>query len=113
MTSKTVGVLTRNLMDRSKLEAGLAAGGWEVAPLRGKVVPHGIDALVVDLEHPAAFEVIEALSAKVICLSYGPHVDTEAFERASRAGSQHTLPRSILFRDVTAQALRLDKDRTR
>lgn len=107
MTRRAVGILTRNLMDRSKLEAGLTAAGWVTAPLRGSPIPAGFDALVVDLEHPAAFRVVEAAATRFTCLAYGPHVNTAAFERAKQAGATHTLPRSVVFRDTSALAVRL------
>ena len=107
MTRRTVGILTRNLMDRSKLEAGLTAAGWSTVPVKGNEAPEGLDALVVDLEHPAAFSALEAATSGITCLAYGPHVDAAAFERAERVGANHTLPRSIVFRDIPALGLRL------
>ena len=108
MTRRTVGILTRNLMDRSKLEAGLAAAGYTTAPVKGSGAQGGLDALVVDLEHPAAFRVLEAAASRITCLAYGPHVDVAAFERARQVGASQTLPRSIVFRDTSALAARLN-----
>lgn len=107
MTSRTVGILTRNLMDGSKLDAGFTSAGWSTVSLRDSTVLPDVDALVVDIEHPAAFEVLAASSSRITCLAYGPHVDTAAFERARRSGAHHTLPRSIVFRDTSALATRL------
>jgi len=112
MTRRTVGILTRNLMDRSKLEAGLTAAGWVTVPLKGRQAAEGLDALVVDLEHPAAFGVLESADSKVAIVAYGPHVDATALERARRVGASHALPRSVVFRDVTALAVRLAQGRS-
>lgn len=107
MTRRTVGILTRNLMDRSRLEAGLSAAGWVVVALKGSSVSLDLHALVVDLEHPAAFEILGAAASRITCLAYGPHVDVAAFEQARRIGADHTLPRSIVFRDTAALVARL------
>ncbi len=108
LNRRTVGILTRNLMDRSRLEAGLAGGGWDTVLLKGGVAPPGVEAVVVDLEHPDAFDAIESSVSTMICLAYGPHVDTAAFERAKSIGVHHALPRSIVFRDMSALAARLE-----
>ena len=110
MTRRTVGILTRNLIDMSKLEAGLTAAGWLAVPVKGSETPAGLDALVVDLEHPAAFRSLEAATSRIACVAYGPHVNAAAFERAERAGANHALPRSIVFRDIPALGVRLDQE---
>ena len=107
MTRRTAGILTRNLMDRSKLEAGLRAAGWSTVQVKGGEAEEGLDALVVDLEHPDADKVLAASSSTITCLAYGPHVDKAAFERARRAGASQALPRSIVFRDTSALGSRL------
>ena len=108
-----MGLLTRNLLDRSKLEGGLEAAGWEVASLRSRDLPTALDAVLVDLEHPAAFAVIEAAAARssVRCLAYGPHVRVEALDRARRLGADEALARSVVFRDPASLAGRLAGDR--
>ena len=99
------GLLTRNLMDRSKLEAGLDQAGWDAALLTGPRLPPSLDGVLVDLEHPAALPVIAAAaSGRIPCLAYGPHVNTEALEAAREAGAARALPRSRVFRDIPALA---------
>ena len=103
------GLLTRNLMDRSKLEAGLRRAGWEVVSLKGRALPEALDAVLVDLEHPQAFAIMEAAVAagSIRCLAYGPHVRVDALEQARRMGATEALPRSVVFRDIAALAARL------
>lgn len=102
------GLLTRNLIDRSKLEAGLEQSGWDAQQLTGPRLPPSLDGVLVDLEHPAALPVIaEASSRRLPCLAYGPHVNTEALEAARQAGADEALPRSKFFRDIPALAARL------
>ena len=96
-------------MDRSKLEAGLRRAGWEVVPLKDRDLPEALDALLVDLEHPMAFAVMEAAVAagSVRCIAYGPHVRVDALEQARRIGATEALPRSVVFRDTASLAARL------
>ena len=90
MTWRRAGLLTRNLMDRSKIEKGLEGAGWEVVLLKDRGIPMSLDLIFVDLEHPAAFAIIEeaASTASVRCLAYGPHVRVEAFDRAKQLGAE-------------------------
>ncbi|MDE0168850.1 MAG: hypothetical protein OXS29_04955 [bacterium] len=108
-TGGRAGLLTRNLMDRSKLEAGLRKAGWEVVPLKDRYLPEALEGVLVDLEHPLAFAVIEAAAAadSVHCVAYGPHVRVEALEQARRMGATEALPRSVVFRDVASLGARL------
>ena len=110
LTRKRAGLLTRNLMDRSKLESGLERAGWMVAALTGPELPAGLDGVLVDLEHPAAFQVVAAAAGSIRCLAYGPHVNVEAFERARRTGADEALARSVVFRDIPGLAARLRRD---
>ena len=95
MRVPVAGLLTRNLMDRSKLEAGLKASGWKTVTISGPQLSDGLDTLLVDLEHPSAMKVIK--SADIRCLAYGPHVDRESLQKAQEAGADPTLPRAKLF----------------
>ena len=108
-TGRRVGLLTRNLLDRSKLEAGLEEAGWKTVPMKDRRLPHPLDAVLVDLEHPLAFAVIEAAAApdSVRCIAYGPHVRVDALEQARLLGATEALPRSVVFRDMTSLAARL------
>ena len=106
---RQVGLLTRNLLDRSKLEGGLRKAGWKAVALKDLRLPHALDAVLVDLEHPLAFAVIEATVAagSVRCVAYGPHVRVEALEQARRLGATEALPRSVVFRDTASLAAKL------
>lgn len=108
-TAGRAGLLTRNLMDRSKLETGLRRADWEVVPLKDRRLPDALDAVLVDLEHPSAFVIIEAAVAEgsVRCLAYGPHVRVDTLEQARRMGATEALPRSVVFRDTASLAARL------
>lgn len=103
------GLLTRNLMDRSKLESGLRRAGWEVVPLKDRDLPEALDAVLIDLEHPLAFAVLGAAvdAGSVRCIAYGPHVRVDALEQARQMGATEALPRSVVFRDAASLAARL------
>ena len=111
MSRRRAGLLTRNLMDRSKLEGGLKSAGWVVLPMKGEELPAALNGVVVDLEHPVAFQVIEAVATMgtIRCLAYGPHVDAAAFRKARRLGADEILARSVVFRDTSAVATRLSR----
>ena len=100
----TVGVLSRNLMDKSKLEGALRAAGMRTAPVEGGgELPEGLSVLLADVEHPAAREAVErAAAAGVPCAAFGPHVDKEALAAAEQWGAQRSVPRSAVFRDPAA-----------
>ncbi|MCY3539854.1 MAG: hypothetical protein OXH10_08395 [bacterium] len=106
MRVPVAGLLTRNLMDRSKLEAGLKASGWKTVTISGPQLSDGLDTLLVDLEHPSAMKVIRSATA-IRCLAYGPHVDRKNLQKAQEAGADLTLPRSKLFGNLEAIAARL------
>lgn len=96
------GVLSRNLMDRPKLESALVAAGHEVTPVRTEL-PDGLDLLIADLEHPLAMALIAAAAAAgVRTVAYGPHVDEEGMAAARDAGAEEVLPRSRVLRDPGA-----------
>lgn len=96
-----VGVLSGNLMDKSKLEGALRAAGMRTAPVGGGgELPDGLSALLADVEHPAAREAVErAAAAGVPCAAFGPHVNKEALAEAEQWGAQRSVPRSAAFRD--------------
>lgn len=105
----TVGVLSRNLMDKSKLEGALRAAGMRTAPVGGGgELPEGLSALLADVEHPAAREAVErAAAAGVPCAAFGPHVNKEALAEAEGWGAQQSVPRSAAFRDPAALIRRI------
>ena len=60
MRPPVVGVLSRNLMDRSKLESSLRVAGMQPALIGGSGEASGdLSAILADLEHPAAQETVE------------------------------------------------------
>ena len=102
-----VAVLSRNLLDRSKLEAALDGGGHEVMVIKGGELPDGVSTVVADLEHPEAMAVLEAAArAGVRAIAYGPHVAEDAMEDARSAGAE-AIPRSKVLRDPAAFVARL------
>lgn len=105
----TVGVLSRNLMDRSKLETALRSAGMEPTLLGGSgEAPVDLAAVLVDLEHPAARETVERASeAGTPCAAFGPHVNKEALAAAMEWGAREAVPRSVAFRDPAALVRRV------
>ena len=105
----TVGVLSRNLMDRSKLENALRSAGMEPV-LIGDAgeAPVDLAAVLVDLEHPVARETVERASAMgTPCAAFGPHVNKEALAAAMEWGAREAVPRSVAFRDPAALVRRV------
>jgi hypothetical protein len=109
-----VALYTRNLMDRSKLEAGVRAGGYDPYVLRNReflnralaarVPPLGF----VDLEAPEADEVIRTLAdAGVRVVAYGPHVDDIAMVRSRSLGAAEAVARSRFFSHIDRYLLPL------
>ena len=109
MRQPVVGVLSRNLMDRSKLESSLRAAGMQPTLLGAPGdLPDDLSAILADLEHPAAQETVErATEAGVPCAAFGPHVNKEALAAAAAWGAQEAVPRSIAFRDPAALVRRV------
>ncbi len=109
MRPPVVGVLSRNLMDRSKLESSLRAAGMQPALLGSPGdLPDDLSAILADLEHPAAQETVErATEAGVPCAAFGPHVNKEALSAAAIWGAQESVPRSVAFRDPAALVRRV------
>lgn len=103
-----VGLLSRNLMDRSKLESAFAAAQRPVTIVAADDVPDGLAALVVDLEHPDADSVIVHGSQRgVSIVAYGPHADTERRQQAEELGATTVVARSRVLVDPTAFVARL------
>lgn len=106
--AKQIGLLSRNLMDTSKLTAALEKQGHSVVSVRDEVLPAGLELVLVDLDHTAARVVIEAaVSDDIACIAYGPHVDVAALEEAKRLGVDEALPRSKILSDPDKFARRL------
>jgi hypothetical protein len=98
-------LVTRNLMDASRIEAAGAGVGFRVttATAVADVPEGGAVVAFVDLEHPDADAAITALSAAAgRVIAYGPHVDDVAMVRARSLGAAEALPRSRFFKDPAA-----------
>lgn len=104
-----VVILSRNLMDVSRVEGAAAAAHRECARWPGDDLPRAA-VVVVDLEAPGAFDAVtKAVDAGVRVVAYGPHRSVAAMEEATALGAQLVLPRSRFFHDL-ADALSLDID---
>lgn len=97
-------LVTRNLMDGSKVEAAGASRGYRVATVRRvDAVPEQAVVVLVDLEHPDADEAVRSFSGQAArVVAYGPHVDDIAMVRAQALGADEVMPRSRFFKDLSA-----------
>ena len=96
-------LVTRNLMDASRIEpAGTSAGFRVVTVIRLDDMPEGGQVVAfVDLEHPDADQAVRMLAESTgQVIAYGPHVDDIAMVRAQSLGAAEALPRSRFFKDV-------------
>jgi hypothetical protein len=85
--------VTRNVMDRSRIEPALEQAGWRI------VSPTDAALVVVDLEGDGAIaEVERAVERGARVVAFGPHVNTAGFEAARAAGAEPVLARSAFFR---------------
>jgi hypothetical protein len=107
MSRPTVGLLSADLMDRSRVESAAGAAGYAVAAWgdAAAVAAAGRDRLpsvaFVDLVHPESDEVIRMLvEHRVRTVVFGPHVDDFALLRAKALGAADALPRSRFFRSI-------------
>lgn len=94
-------LLSRNLMDRSRIEQQADSVGYRLDVV-GEV-PEGLRWAVglVDLEHPGADDAIRALAGSAgRVIAFGPHVDDLAMTRARSLGAHEAVPRSRFFRDL-------------
>lgn len=92
-----VVIVTRNLLDSSRIEESAKAGGFTISEWNASTPPQATVA-TVDLTHPEAEIAIEQLvrgGTRVI--AYGPHVDADGLERALQLGAAAALPRSRFF----------------
>jgi hypothetical protein len=102
-------LITRSLLDRSKVDEAAASAGYRLEVEAG--VPSGRGRFAVgfvDLEHPDSDEAIRRLVG--ICgrvVAYGPHVDDMAMIRARSLGAEDAVPRSRFFKDPAVWLLPL------
>ncbi len=100
-----VALVGTDLMDRSRIEPVVAAGGLALEVWRN---PAAIEAglgsvlpvlVLVDLTHPAADDAIRAAAAAgVRTIAFGPHVDDIALVRARSLGADDAVARSRFFK---------------
>ncbi|MDX1690756.1 MAG: hypothetical protein R3290_07015 [Acidimicrobiia bacterium] len=98
MTRPAVAVLSRDLMDRTRIEEAVGAAGY-------RLVPWGTDdrapvVVFVDLTHPDADEVIGSAARSSKVIAFGPHVDDLAMVRARTLGAADAVARSRFFRSI-------------
>lgn len=98
-------LVTRNLMDGSKVESAATARGFRLVTIRRPAdLPERAVVVFVDLEHPDADEAVRQASEQAgRVIAYGPHVDDIAMVRAQALGADEAMPRSRFFRDVAGQ----------
>lgn len=103
-----VALVGTDLMDRSRIEAGVEPIGYRLVVWRNPgAVEAGLAAArrpvvaFVDLTHPVADDIIRTLTgAGMRVIAYGPHVDDNALARARSLGAAEALPRSRFFRRI-------------
>ncbi len=107
MSRPAVGLLSSNLMDRTRVEAAASAAGYSVLVWRDGSAVGGeqgarLPAVAfVDLAHEDADDVIRTLAGRgVRAIGYGPHVDDFAMVRARSLGAADALARSQFFRTI-------------
>ena len=91
--------ITSDLMDRSRISG--AVDGVEFA--RDAAASAGADVVLIDLARDAALvAAVRAAAPAARIVAFGPHVDTELLEQATRDGADAVLPRSKFFQDPAA-----------
>jgi len=96
---RTVLLVSRDLIDRSRFEDAVNAAGLRLA-MWGSDLPFPPVVAFVDLTHPEADEAIRSVVDSVEVVAFGPHVDEPAFDRAVLLGVQTVLPRSKLLKAI-------------
>jgi hypothetical protein len=99
-----VAVVTRDLLDRTRIEEAVRRAGLEPVTLatRAAVERALADSVpgvaLVDLRVGEGERIVGLLAAAGVEVTvFGPHVDEEALERARAAGAAEALPRSRFF----------------
>ena len=99
--SRQVGLLSVNLMDRSRVEPLVERSGAKLVVWAGGNAGAGeskLNLVLVDLAAPGALLAIEELvRTGVRVIAFGPHVDREALRRARQIGAEQVLARSVFF----------------
>jgi hypothetical protein len=93
----TVAAYTPDLMDRSKIAAGVPGCRFVARP-EALVGLADTDVVLVDLSKRGVLEVLpELVRSGVRVVAYGAHVDKELLATATDAGCSDVLPRSQFF----------------
>ena len=88
--------ITADLMDRSRISGAID----HVEFARDATTCAGADVVVIDLARDAALVgAVRAAAPDSRIVAFGPHVDTELLEQATRDGADIVLPRSKFFQD--------------
>lgn len=100
--SRVVLIATRNLIDRSRIEAAAEKSSLRAARWNGSA--SGAALVCVDLELDGAMTVIEAAAAEhVPVVAYGPHRSADLLRAAGNAGAM-VLARSAFFSRLDLEA---------
>lgn len=101
---RQVGLLSADLMDRSRIESLVERSGATLVIWSGPgavTVEAQVGLGLVDLTATGALEAIEELAgAGVRVIAFGPHVDREALRKASHVGAEQVLARSAFFANL-------------
>jgi hypothetical protein len=102
--SRRVGLLSANLMDRSRIEQLVIRSGAQLVVWHGRVGEansperHLPDLFLVDLAMPDSIAAIErSVRVGVRVIAFGPHVDRAALRGAREVGADQVLARSAFF----------------
>lgn len=98
-------LVSRNLMDGSRVEAAAEARRYRLVTVRRlEALPDRAVVVFVDLEHPDADEAVRMATTRAgRVVAYGPHVDDLAITRAQSLGAAAAMPRSRFFKDIAGQ----------
>jgi hypothetical protein len=92
----TVVALVGDLLDRSKIAAGIPDTRFASAPDECA----GADTVLIDVKaHPDAVAAVRKLAPTARIVAYGRHDNPAALDAARAEGADVALPRSRFFRD--------------
>jgi hypothetical protein len=87
---------TSELMDRSRISAAIEGVEFVRDPAAGA----DAEVVIVDLARDAAvIAAVRAIAPAARIVAFGPHVDADFLEQATRDGANVVLPRSKFFQD--------------
>lgn len=102
--TRLVGLLSGNLMDRSRIGPLVDRSGAQlIVWTNHAAATHDAggdppDLILADLAAPGSLQAIEKwVQTGVRVIAYGPHVDREALRSARQAGAEQVLARSVFF----------------